>query len=107
MKSLGQRLRARRKELGLSQETLAAMVGLSQNQISRYEKDFGDPTIKIAFALAHVLHVSVEWLLGLDHTPPPPPVTDPINDLEQQALLLFRSKPEDKKRAIIELLRLA
>lgn len=35
----GERLRHRRKELGLSQERLAADIGMSQEHLSRLERD--------------------------------------------------------------------
>lgn len=61
----GERLRARRKNLRLSQADLAAMVGLSQRSISDLESGQTMKTDKLR-ELADVCGVSPEWLMGLE-----------------------------------------
>ena len=60
----GDRLKARRKFLRLSQDALGAMVGLSQRSISDLEKGVTVETTKL-HALAEACGVSPDWLLGL------------------------------------------
>lgn len=68
MKSkFAERLRSRRKELGLSQAQLATRIGQHQTSISRYEKVTGNPTLTRAFELAEGLGVTIDWLAGTDH----------------------------------------
>lgn len=59
MKTLGERVKARRMELGITQKELGDLVGISQNSITKIEN--GGNTIHIA-KLASALGVSVAWL---------------------------------------------
>jgi transcriptional regulator with XRE-family HTH domain len=59
--SVGQRLRARRKELGLSQRAIAC-DGVSYAYISRLETEVRQPSVKALRKLAPRLDVSVHWL---------------------------------------------
>jgi transcriptional regulator with XRE-family HTH domain len=61
----GDRLRALRKKLGLSQDDLAAKVGLSQKAISDLERGQSMKTDKL-YELAKACGVSPEWLLGAE-----------------------------------------
>lgn len=67
---MGQRVRARRKELGLSQEQLAVKAGVSYPTIGRIERNahFAAqfPTV---LALAKALDVTVDYLTKDDPTP--------------------------------------
>lgn len=106
--TIGQRIKTRRLELGMNQTTLASVAGLSQSIISHYESEIAEPTAKTVIVLARALKVSTDWLLGVDEKEPYAiPQNNDLNDLEQQALSLFRAKPDDKKRAILEIMRLA
>jgi transcriptional regulator with XRE-family HTH domain len=58
---IGQRIRARRLELGLSQRQLA-QPGVSYAYISRLEAGTRTPSVKALRLLAPRLSVSVEWL---------------------------------------------
>ena len=53
-----------RKRLGLSQEALAARVGVSQKSISKYERGTRRPTYETLTAMAAVFNVSLDYLLS-------------------------------------------
>lgn len=55
----GQRMRERRKALGLSQETLALKCGIRTPSISRIEMGLQAPTDATRIAIACVLHVEL------------------------------------------------
>ncbi len=55
-------IRVRRKELGLSQETLAKNCGVSRQTINAIENNKYDPTLALAFRLAFELQVTVDEL---------------------------------------------
>ena len=55
-------IRARRKELGLSQEELAKRCGDSRQTINAIENNKYDPTLALAFSLARELQVTVDGL---------------------------------------------
>ena len=59
--TLGQRIKARRKELGLSQEKLGELAGLDQTVISKLERGDVQETSRIA-ELAHALSCDALWL---------------------------------------------
>lgn len=64
-KEVGKRIRARRKQIGLTQKQLAELVDLSEGSVSRYEsgsiKDA--PTQKLN-DFAKALSVEVAWIIG-------------------------------------------
>lgn len=55
----GQRLRERRKLLGMSQEDLAGMVGVRATSISKFEYGQATPKDQVRLALAHALACEV------------------------------------------------
>lgn len=59
----GERVRARRKELGWSQETLAEKAGLDRTYIGRCESGKQNATLKTIYSLAEVLGVEATDLL--------------------------------------------
>lgn len=63
----GQRMKARRKELGLSAEAVAARLGVSPATIYRYEKgDIEKLPGNILIPLAEALHTTPAFLMGWD-----------------------------------------
>lgn len=65
--TLGQRLRARRKALSLTQSELASRAGVSQSTVVRTEKDETVPDGATLLAFARELGVTIPFLVaGLD-----------------------------------------
>lgn len=60
---IGSRLRTRRTQLGLSQEQLASAIGVSYQQIQRYENGVGRMTVSRLLELARKLEMPVGQLL--------------------------------------------
>ena len=56
------RIRNRRKELGLSQEELAKKCGVSRQTVNAIENNKYDPTLALAFNLAKELQLTVDEL---------------------------------------------
>lgn len=56
------KIRARRKERGLSQEELARLCGVSRQTINAIENNKYDPTLSLAFHLARELDTTVDEL---------------------------------------------
>ena len=92
----GLRLRARRLELGLSQEAVGVAIGIdescSRTRISRYETGKTEPAIAIGQLLARALQVPVGYFYCED-------------DLEAEALLIIHAVTQDQKQRIVEVLR--
>lgn len=63
--TLGKRIMALRKAKGWTQEQLAAQLGISAQAVSKWENDVSCPDISILPALAALLGVRVDTLLGV------------------------------------------
>lgn len=62
--SVGRKIKDIRKSAGISGDDLAKKLGLTQQQISRYESGQSVMSIDTVVMIAHVLHVSVNELLS-------------------------------------------
>ncbi len=65
MNSFGQRLKALRKEVGVSQTYVADHIGISVQSVSNWECDNTMPDISQIVPLAALLSVSTDYLLGV------------------------------------------
>jgi putative transcriptional regulator len=65
-----ERLRVRRREAGLTQEALAAAVGVSRQTIIATESGDYAPSVLLALRIASCLEATVEELWGEAVTPP-------------------------------------
>jgi transcriptional regulator with XRE-family HTH domain len=71
--TLGDRIRMHRARLHLSQGALGKKIGLSTNGVSLIENGEVDPRVSIVAAIADVLGVSMDYLLGRGEMAPTPP----------------------------------
>lgn len=62
--NIGDRIIALRKQKGWSQTELAKQIKASRDMIGKYERNDNLPSIEVAFKLADVFDVSVDYLLG-------------------------------------------
>lgn len=70
-KFVGRRLKQRRDELGLSQEKLADKLGISFQQVQKYERGFNRVGASRLFAIAKELGVTVSYFFeSLEDTRP-------------------------------------
>ena len=60
--TIGERIRKRRRALGLSREALAERAGMTSNAISQYERGVRVPRLTVALNLAGALHTSLYYL---------------------------------------------
>ena len=67
--TLGQRIAAERKKLGLSQEALGEKMGVSRQAISKWESDGAVPEIDKLIAMSKLFGVTLGWLLGVEEEP--------------------------------------
>ena len=63
MDTIGERIRTKRKELGLTQAELGEKLGVTDRAVSKWEQDEGNPDISIVANLATILQVSIDYLL--------------------------------------------
>jgi transcriptional regulator with XRE-family HTH domain len=62
--AIGARLRARRRQLGLSQTDLAGKLGVSFQQVQKYERGANRIAASTLAVAAEALGTSVAWLIG-------------------------------------------
>jgi transcriptional regulator with XRE-family HTH domain len=62
MCSLGQRLVICREKHRLRQQDVADKLGLTNTQLSNYERNYREPNIETLIKLADFYGVSIEWL---------------------------------------------
>ena len=86
MVEFGVRLKALRKEKRLTQKQLASMIGVQHSVISFYEVGDRIPSVEIIIKLAAVLHVSADYLLGIEKKD-----TIDISGLSEEDKKLIRS----------------
>lgn len=62
----GLRLKALRKQAGLTQQQLATQLGITKSVVSFYELQARSPSPEVLSKIAQIFHVSADYLLGLD-----------------------------------------
>lgn len=73
--TMGKRIAIRRKELGLTQDGLASVLGISPQAVSKWENDQTCPDLSILPALAKLLGMTTDALLGVEWEEQP---TEPV-----------------------------
>lgn len=63
MASIGERIKIKRKELGLTQAELGEKLNVSDKAVSKWEQGEGDPNLSIIPDIAKILNVSLDYLL--------------------------------------------
>lgn len=66
MRPVRNRLPELRRDLGLSQQALAGELGVSRQTIISIEKERFDPSLHLAFRIAHAFDLSIEEILTPD-----------------------------------------
>ena len=94
----GQRLKQMREKRGLTQEELAAQLGVAYQQIWRWESGKNDPTGDTLKRMANTLEVTTDYLLGL--------VDDPTGSVSSENLSLMERRliAAVRNRQIVEAL---
>ena len=64
-KIFSERLKSLRKELGLSQQALAAQMGVKRYNISDWEQGRTEPDLDMTARIARFFDVSADELLGI------------------------------------------
>jgi len=107
---VGLRIRLRRKELGVSQERLAAAIGLTFQQVQKYERAANRISASKLWQVAHALDTTVSYFFeGLPADPTQHRAESPVEDflLSSEGLELARYFPRIPRplvrRQIVEL----
>ena len=91
--TLGQRIRAQRIRLGMTQEELAEEMCTTKSMISYYENDHGDMKQSMISEFARILNTTVEYLIcGV--------IKIPEMDKESAEVLDLLSRMDEKTREV-------
>lgn len=103
--SIGQRIAQKRKEHGLSQESLGEQLGVSRQSIYKWESDGTLPEIEKLIALSRLFGVSTGWLLGVEEDAAPPRETPEeltetqLKMVEEITQRYLAAQPKPRRRA--------
>lgn len=113
MKQLGNRLRALRESIGISQAKFADVIGSTQSSINRYENGQATPTVELLRKYADYFDVSMDYIFARCDEPQgklyqaKPPVGEGNPELAQFVEMCFdpSSPMNDKlKKTLIQML---
>lgn len=96
-----ERIKKRRKELGLSAEAVAEKLDISPATMYRYENnEIKKFPIDILMPLANVLHTTPTYLMGWDYSD-----DIELNDHEKELVQAYRNRPDrqDSVDALLEI----
>ena len=68
MHELGTRIRALRKQKGWTQRQLATLIHRSAAAVGSYEQETQVPPVDVLVSLASLFRITIEELLGLEHS---------------------------------------
>lgn len=99
--SVGSRIKERRLNIGLTQEQLAKLIGVTKGSIANYENEVSVPKVEILFKLFDALKCDANYLYQDDMDTKPMEFTTTL--AEQDFLTKYR-KLEQRSKGAIDLL---
>jgi len=85
-----ERLKEIRQRRGITQRELAALCGISDTQLSRYENEKMEPSLGNLETICRQLHVSIDYLLNLTDDPDKNYGNNTLDPIEQDMLEIYR-----------------
>ena len=100
----GERIRARRKELGITVDNLADKVKIHRTTIIRYENGYTKKmSIGILVLIAHALNTTIAYLMGWEGEKQP--ASGNKDELENEFMQCFHSLSKAQKMESLNYLR--
>ncbi|NTB87716.1 helix-turn-helix transcriptional regulator [Agrobacterium tumefaciens] len=87
---VGHRVRLRRTQLGISQGALGEKLGITFQQVQKYERGVNRVSASMLYEIAKALETSITFFF--DGLPDGPTTSSPTNDSEQQQRFLASSE---------------
>jgi transcriptional regulator with XRE-family HTH domain len=105
---IGERIKRRRRELKLSQEDLAEILGVTYQQIQRYENGTNKLNVENIQIIAHALSAPLSYFFESYKIPPVAEELSPATSVENKLLGYFRKiKSDGSKSLVMQVARLA
>ena len=109
--TVGERIKSRRKELGISADELAQLIGVDRTSMFRYEKGTIEKMpVRSLVPLAEALHVDPVWLLTGRETEtqkPAPSKYDSLFESRPELLELLTTSEALTKDQVLQLISIA
>jgi transcriptional regulator with XRE-family HTH domain len=105
---VGRRIRERRRELGVSQMTLAGAVGVTFQQVQKYERGLNRASASMLAKLAKALDLTIaDFFGGQAPSPADSEVVKLLSVPDSQALLIAYSKiaAPEARRVLLQMTR--
>jgi transcriptional regulator with XRE-family HTH domain len=108
-REIGEAIKRRRKEIGLSQERLAEILDVSYQQVQRYENGTNKLNTENIQSIAAALSVPITFFFSTGYEQTVAEPSPPYMSAEEKTLLKYFRKIKDKndKQMIINVTRLA
>lgn len=102
----GERLRALRKQAGLTQQTVATRLNIHRTAYTKYETSGVTPDQQGLIKLAQIFGVTVDYLVGREDEPVAVAQSEdgaiPLSLLEQQLLQTFRQMSPTEQQVLVQ-----
>lgn len=105
--SIGERIKARRQELGLSQRDLAKRMGYTDHTtITRVESGKVDLPMSRVAKFAEALRVSPSYIMGWEDEDKKNPATmDGMSENRMKLMRFLETVPEDKAEMLLKVMK--
>lgn len=102
-----ERIRARRKEIGMSADTLAEKIGVSRSTVFRYENGFIEKLpMNNLIPIAKALNTTLGYLMGWDDSPETEnPTSESRGGIDDEAMRCFEGLSDSRKAEALNYLR--
>lgn len=97
--TFGKRLKTARKEKGLTQKELAALIHVKHNSISDWENDKNRPDIGTVELLCGILKITPSYIMGVKESTPPM-----LTGADAVLLKKYHSLSESNKQVVLNLI---
>ena len=107
--NIGSRIKKRRRELGLSADKLAGMIGKDRSTVFRYEKgDIENLPIDILEPIAKALQTTPAYLMGWDGSEEKTatPMDSGMSEAKKQLLALAESCTDEEASRLLQMMEL-
>lgn len=101
--NIGNRIKNRRKELGLTQTDIYQECGIASGALSQIENGNRTPSAIAFYRLSQVLHCNMEWLITGNTTTSQDLI---ISESEEKLLNTYRELTQDDQEELLAILQI-
>lgn len=103
MTDIGNRIRDRRKELGLTQTDIHEKCGIASGALSQMESGSRTPSALTLYKLSTALNCSTDWLITGNSMNSQ---NLQLTEQEENALMIMRELPPDDREELFEIMQI-